>query len=44
MVKHNDAGGSITVKEAVITSFKIAALIAVLYLVGYFVFVAPGKF
>ncbi|MCZ7406687.1 MAG: hypothetical protein O8C67_17410 [Candidatus Methanoperedens sp.] len=40
MVKHNDTGGGMTVKEAVITSVKVAALIGALYVLGYFVFVA----
>ena len=33
-----------SVKEAVVTSVKVAAIVIVLYLLGYFVFVAPGKF
>ncbi len=37
MVKHNDAGGGMIVKEAVITSVKVAALVGVLYVAGYLV-------
>ncbi len=38
MAKHNDAGGGMTVKEAVITSVKAAALVGVLYVLNYFLF------
>ncbi len=38
MAKHNDAGGGMTVKEAVITSVKVAALIGALYVLNYFLF------
>lgn len=34
---NDDAGGGMTVKEAVITSAKIAVLIGALYVAGYFV-------
>ncbi len=37
MVKHNDAGGGMTVKEAVITSVKVAAIIGALYILIYFI-------